>query len=192
MGIAFGSGLNLITPFFVGVGIALSIRGSGAHLNPVTTGLICFLPGAYRGHNGLYLLAQLLPATVLGAVARRIIYQRGGELLGQMRITAQDLPTLLLHEAIATFLLMSLIAVLVLTHRGTWGIWALPILIVLLQLVNFGDANMNSAVSLFLGIEGLLDWGQVLGHFIGQLVGLCLTVFWVKLWLARKRPASTN
>ncbi|MEN9604111.1 MAG: hypothetical protein RL545_800, partial [Actinomycetota bacterium] len=95
-------------------------------------------------------------------------------------------------EVGATFILMSLIAVLALNGKAIWTIVAVPAMLYLLALSPLFIDQMNPAVTIAQTIEGLLTPLQMLEHLIGEALGVLLVITWVLVWVKRKRPASKS
>jgi glycerol uptake facilitator-like aquaporin len=182
------NGYNWITPPFVGLAIALTFHKSGAHLNPAVTTLVNALPRKHPIQNGTYLVTQFLTAVVIGFAFLPLLV--GVE--GAASTALQWQPQVVLLEAGATFVLMSLIAYLALNGKAIWTIVAVPAMIYLLGLSPLNFNQMNPAVTIAQTIEGLLTLPQLAEHLIGEALGVSLAIAWVWIWAKRKRPASQS
>jgi glycerol uptake facilitator-like aquaporin len=182
------NGYNWITPPFVGLAIALTFHKSGAHLNPAVTALVNALPRKHRIQNGVYFVTQLTTSIVIGFALLPLLISIANQ---ATRIWDWQVQVVLL-EAGATFVLMSLIATLALNGKAIWTIVAVPAMLYLLALSPLTFNQMNPAVTVAQTIEGLLTLPQLAEHLLGEIIGVLLVTAWVNLWAKRKRPASAN
>lgn len=184
------TGYNWITPPFVGVAIALTFHKSGAHLNPAVTALVNSFPRSHRIQNFAYVATQVATAVAIGLIFRWVLIAQNVP-VGSTEFKPFDSSTIFL-EVGATFILMSLIAVLALNGKAIWTIVAVPAMLYLLALSPLFIDQMNPAVTIAQTIEGLLTPLQLLEHLIGEALGVSLVITWVLVWVKRKRPASKS
>lgn len=181
-------GYNWITPPFVGLAIALTFHKSGAHLNPAVTALVNAMPRKHRIQNGVYIATQFATAGVIGFALMPLLLGVGTATVA----TRNWHPQVVWLETLATFILISLIAVLAINGKAIWTIVAVPGMLYLLALSPLSSNQMNPAVTLAQTIEGLLSPAELVEHFAGEVLGVALVILWVRLWVQRKRPVSTN
>lgn len=181
-------GYNWITPPFVGLAIALTFHKSGAHLNPAVTALVNAMPRKHRIQNGVYIATQFATAGVIGFALMPLLLGVGTATVA----TRKWHPQVVWLETLATFILMTLIAVLAINGKAIWTIVAVPGMLYLLALSPLSSNQMNPAVTLAQTIEGLLSPAELVEHFAGEVLGVALVILWVRLWVQRKRPVSTN
>jgi glycerol uptake facilitator-like aquaporin len=181
-------GYNWITPPFVGLAIALTFHKSGAHLNPAVTALVNAIPRKHRIQNGLYGATQFATAALIGFALLPLLSRNGiaGAEFWEWR------PQVVLLETLATFILMSLIAILAINGKAIWTIIAVPAMLYLLAVSPLSSNQMNPAVTLAQTIEGLLSPAELVEHFAGEALGVALVILWVRLWVVRKRPISQS
>ena len=182
------AGYNWITPPFVGLAIALTFHKSGAHLNPAVTALVNVLPRKHRIQNITYVATQFATAGVVGLALMPALLNVGADSAPNWgwRISVVWL------EAMATLVLMSLIALLAINGKAIWTILAVPGMLYLLALSPLSPSQMNPAVTLAQTIEGLLSPTELVEHLAGEVLGVALVILWVRIWLARKRLALAH
>jgi glycerol uptake facilitator-like aquaporin len=157
----------------VGMSMAITFNRTGAHLNPAVTGYLTVFTTIKASRLVVYLIAELLAATVGAVLVDRLV---AASVLEPAIPVAPNPGWYLLKETIATLILLSLIALFIVLGIARWTIAVIPIFLSLMQLNLFGGADMNPAVTLARGLAGYYDpvgfWVRILGELIAMSVFL--------------------
>jgi glycerol uptake facilitator-like aquaporin len=157
------------TPICVGIAIAATFYGSGAHLNPTVTGLITIFAKIRWSRIFLYLAAAFGSAGLIGGAWR----------IGQVAFSLPifslehaDLVAVVAKEALATLCLLSYLSVFIFLERGIFTVAAVPVFLSFLQLTPLGGADMNPAVTFGWFVVGKYDLAAVGAHLLGEAIAI--------------------
>jgi glycerol uptake facilitator-like aquaporin len=153
----------------VGIAIAATFYGSGAHLNPTVTGLITIFAKIRWTRILLYLASAFGSAALIGGLWRL------GALffpLPAFGLDHADLAAVIGKEALATLCLLSYLAIFVFLERGILTIGAVPVFLSLIQLTALGGADMNPAVTLGWFVVGKYDVAGLGAHLLGEAIAI--------------------
>lgn len=174
---------NFLVPFVVGCAIALTFDRSGAHLNPLATGITRIYFRHPLRHGGLYLLSEFLGVFLAVAVAVSLPLPYSVRSVPQVFDYAAA-PLIIGQEVLASLLLMSLMSLFIILRRAKWLILFVPIFLELLNFTPLYTSQMNPAVTVGLMLVGTISSNQAIIHIIGQLTAMAIM-------FALSRPLQT-
>jgi glycerol uptake facilitator-like aquaporin len=157
------------TPICVGIAIATTFYGSGAHLNPTVTGLITVFAKIRWIRIFLYLAAAFGAALLIAGLWRlgMVINMLPGFALEQA-----DSAAVVFKETLSTMCLLGFISIFIILERGIWTAGAIPVFLSLMQFTALGGADMNPAVTLGWFVAGRYGWGGFGAHLLGEMLAM--------------------
>jgi glycerol uptake facilitator-like aquaporin len=157
------------TPICVGIAIAATFYGSGAHLNPVVTGLITIFAKLRWSRVFLYLAAAFGSAGLIG-----VLWRIGQVVLSLPAFSLEhaDLGAVIAKEALATLCLLSYLSVFIFLERGIFTVAAVPVFLSFLQLTALGGGDMNPAVTVGWFAVGKYEAPLLGAHLIGEAIAI--------------------
>ncbi|MEN9715621.1 MAG: Major intrinsic protein [Actinomycetota bacterium] len=159
----------VLVPMVVGLSMVLTFYRTGAHLNPAVTGYLTVFVKIRKSRLAVYLIAEVAAALV-GAGLAAVLRTQG--LLRPVLVVPADPAWFWIKEAVATFLLLSYIAVFILLGIPRWTIAGVPVFLCLMQLNLFGGADMNPAVTIARGLAGYYSAGDFAARIGGEMLAM--------------------
>ena len=162
---------NWMPPVAVGLAMLITFDKSGAHLNPLATGLVKIFSRHSLKRSGFYIVSELTGMAIAVGVAAT------GGLLISRQLPALDLSSaaqVVVYEIIASSLLLGLISTFIIIHRAKLLIILVPILISVFWFTPLQSSQMNPVVTLGLLLAANLDLPNALAHWGGQAIAMAI------------------
>jgi glycerol uptake facilitator-like aquaporin len=157
------------TPICVGIAIAATFYGSGAHLNPTVTGLITIFAKIRWSSIFLYLATAFGSAGLIGGAWRigQVAFS-----LPMFSLDHADVGAVIAKEALATLCLLSYLSIFIFLERGIFTVAAVPVFLSVLQLTALGGGDMNPAVTFGWFVVGKYDAPALGAHLLGEAIAI--------------------
>jgi glycerol uptake facilitator-like aquaporin len=157
------------TPICVGIAIAATFYGSGAHLNPTVTGLITIFAKIRWTRIFIYLASAFGSAALIGGAWRigALAFS-----LPSFGLEHADAAAVILKEALATLCLLVYLAIFIFLERGIFTVGAVPVFLSVIQLTALGGADMNPAVTFGWFVVGKYDLAALGAHLLGEAMAI--------------------
>lgn len=162
---------NWMPPVAVGLAMLITFDKSGAHLNPLATGLVKIFSKHSLKRSGFYVLSEISGMAIALGIAVT------GGLAISRNLPALDLSSavqIVVYEIIASTLLLSLISTFIIIHRAKLLIMLVPILISVFWFTPLQASQMNPVVTLGLLLAANMDLPNALAHWCGQAIAMAI------------------
>lgn len=164
---------NFMAPAVVGCAIALTFERSGAHLNPLATGITRIFFKHPLRHGSFYILSEFIGVFV--AVTIALWLPLSYSVQGTPGIfDYANAPKIIGLEIVASLLLMSLMSLFIILRKAKWLILFVPVFLVVLNFTPLWSMQMNPAVTVALTLVGTISSDEAVIHIIGQLIAMAI------------------